>query len=129
MPVRLKVKRPESLLVLSKILPQHVPQSLGLLRAEINQLVIANGYLLRALAGSQAKYELEVPDAYAHLHAVGIGFAIIRGLGNVQLWLLCGWTHGFFRLLPLMPIGPAGSGSEKTTIFRPIREAFIRIRE
>jgi hypothetical protein len=42
---------------------------------------------------------LKIPDADADLHAVGVGLAVVRGVGKVHLGLLRGWTHGFSRLL------------------------------
>ena len=81
MAVGLKVERAEGLLVLGEILSQNIPQRLGLLRAQKDALLIADVDLLGALAGSQAENEQKVPHADAHLHAVGIDFAIVRGLG------------------------------------------------
>src|ERR1035438_3445214 len=101
--LRLQVQRAEGLLVLRQILSQHVPQGLGLLRAQEDGLVVANRYLVGAGARSQAEDQLEVPNAHAHLHAIGIGLAVVGGLGKVQLRLLCRWTHGYTRLLPPEP--------------------------
>jgi len=107
-PVRLQVYRAKGLLILGKMLTQHVPQSFGLLRAQINELVIADGYLLRAFACGDAKGKLEIPHAYAHLHAVGVGLTIVRGLDDVQLRLLRGWSHGFISLLRCAGLRPVG---------------------
>src|ERR1017187_7552226 len=60
-----------------QILAQHVPQGLGLLRAEEDGLVVANRYLVGAGAQGQAEDKLEVPNAHAHLHAIGIGLAVV----------------------------------------------------
>jgi len=73
--VRLQVKCAEGLLVLGQVLSQHVPQSLGLLRAEENRIVVADGDLVGSVARSQAEDQLEVPDADADLDAVGVGLA------------------------------------------------------
>jgi hypothetical protein len=59
---------------------------------------------------------LEIPHAHAHLYAVGIGFAEIRGLDKVHLGLLRGWTHDFTRLLyagPAPPLRSRTSGDPK----------------
>ena len=100
--LRLEVERAEGLLVLGQVLPQHIPQSLGLLRAEENGIVVADGDLVRSVAGGQAEDQLEVPNADADLDAVGVGFAVVGGLDKVHLGLLRGWTHGFSRLLRLV---------------------------
>ena len=85
--------------------PSTFQQSLGLLRAEVDGLVIADGDLIGAFAGGEAKDELKIPDADANLDAVGVGFAIIGRLGKVELGL-CGWTHGSIRLLRLGAAAP-----------------------
>ena len=90
---------PESLLVLGDVLTQHIPKGFCLLWAEVDGLVVMDGDFFRGLAGGQAEDELEVPDADAHLHAVGVGFAVIGGLGKGQLRLLRIGIHDEPRLL------------------------------
>ena len=85
MALRLQVERAEGLLVLGQILPQHIPQGLGLLRAEKDGLMVADGDLVGAFAGGQAEDQLEVPDADANLHAVGVGLAVVGGLDEIHL--------------------------------------------
>ena len=63
--------------------------------------VVADGDLIGGIAGGQAEDQLEVPDADADMDAVGVGLAVVGGLDEVHLRLLCGWTHGFSRLLRL----------------------------
>src|ERR1700752_113593 len=70
LPLRLPFQCSERLFVLRNVLPQHIPQSLGLLRAQKDGLVVANRHLVGAVARCQTKYKLEIPDADAHLHAV-----------------------------------------------------------
>jgi hypothetical protein len=41
---------------------------------------------------------LEVPDTDANLYAVGVGLAVVGGLDEGHLRLLCGWTHSLSRL-------------------------------
>ena len=101
MALRLQVQRAEGLLVLREVLPQHVPQRLGLLRAQEDGLVVADGHLLGAFARSQAEYELKIPHAHAHLHAVGIGLAVVGGLGKIQLGLLRGLDSWFHQITPV----------------------------
>ena len=83
MTLRLQIQHSEGLLVLGEILAQNVPQGLGLLRTEKDGLVVANRYLLGALAGCEAENKLKIPHADAYLDAVGVGLAIVGGLGEV----------------------------------------------
>ena len=70
------------------VLAEHVPQRLGLLRAQVDGLVVSDGDLVGTLAGSQSEDELKIPHADAHLHAVGVGLAVIGRLGEIELGLL-----------------------------------------
>ena len=79
--LRFERERAEGLLVLGDVLPQHVPQGLGLLRTQVDGLVIADGHLVGALAGGETEDELEIPNADADLDAVGVGLAVIGRLG------------------------------------------------
>src|ERR1035437_2073517 len=97
--LRFEVEGAEGMFVLGQVLPQHIPQGFGLLRAEIDGVLIADGDLVGALAGGQTEDQLEVPDADADLDAVGVGLAVVGGLDEVHLRLLRGWTHGVSRLL------------------------------
>src|ERR1035441_2870378 len=60
--VRLQVQRAEGLFVLGEILAENVPECLGLLRAQKDGRVIADGDLFGGLAGSQSEDELEIPQ-------------------------------------------------------------------
>ena len=97
----------ERLLILGDILTEHIPKSFCLLRAEVDGLVIADGDLVRGIAGSQAEDELEVPDADAYLDAVGVSFAVIGGLGQGYLGLLRIGIHDAPRLTPPRRLGTA----------------------
>ena len=88
----------ESLFVLGDVLAEHVPQGLGLLGTQVDCLVVFDSDLVGTLTGSQSKDELEIPHADANLDAVGVGFAVIGRLGEIELRLR-GWTHDFIRLL------------------------------
>ena len=86
--LRFQIQLPEGLLILGKILAQHIPKRFGLLWAQKNSLVIANGHLFGAVAASQAEHELKIPYANANLHAVGIGLTVIVALDKIHLRLL-----------------------------------------
>jgi len=68
--LRLQRDCPERLLILRNVLPENVPERLGLLRAEIYSLGILNGHRFRRFLMYKAKNKQEVPHADAHLHAV-----------------------------------------------------------
>src|SRR5665213_4115023 len=65
--LRLQVQGAEGLFVLGEILAENVPEGLGLLRAQKDGRVIADGDLLGVLAGGQAEDKLKIPYADAHL--------------------------------------------------------------
>jgi hypothetical protein len=96
--LRLEVECTESLFVLGEILSKDVPQCLCLLRTEEDGLVIADGHLVRAVAGCKAEDEREVPHADADLDTVCIGFAIVGGLNDIHLRLLRGRRHSSYSL-------------------------------
>ena len=98
MAVRFQVQFAERLFVLGEILSEHIPQGLGLLRTQEDRAVITDVHLFGAFAGGEPENELEVPHAHAHMHAVGIYFAKIGGLGNIELGLLKVLTHSLIRL-------------------------------
>lgn len=84
---RIELDFPERALVIRDILVQDGGQGLGLLWAQIDSLKIA--YLdlrLRLLLHGPEDQE-KVPHIDSHLHAVGIGFPIIAGIGDVEIWL------------------------------------------
>ena len=64
--------------VLFEVLAEHVPQGFGLLRAEVDALLIVNGHLFRRLLLRRTEGEEKVPYADANLHAIGVGFAWCR---------------------------------------------------
>ena len=78
----------EGLLVLGDVLAEDVPEGFGLLRAKEDGVAIADGDLLGRVASGDAEDELEVPHADPDLDAVGIGFAVIGGLGDLDVGLL-----------------------------------------
>jgi hypothetical protein len=60
--------------------------------------VVADRHLVGAVAGSEAKDQREVPNAYAYLNAVCIGLPVIGGLGDIHLGLLQGRSHSSYSL-------------------------------
>src|SRR5579875_1528058 len=114
-PFGLEVERAKGLLVLSQVLAQHVPQGIGLLRAEEDGCVIANRHLIGAVAGGKAEDELKIPHADAHLHTVGVGLAVVGRLGKIQLGLRWCLTHDENRLRceGLLLTAGAGQGEKR----------------
>jgi hypothetical protein len=78
----------EGLLVLCEVVSDYIPESLGLLWAEVDALEVLDVDLVRGLLGHRAEDEQEVPDAHADLNAVGVAVAVAVGLGELQLGLL-----------------------------------------
>src|SRR6185437_15579974 len=93
MSLRLKCDGSEGLLVLGEVLAQHVPEGLGLLRAEVNAVAVFDRDLMRSVLMRDAEVEEEVPNAGAHLNAVGVGFAVLGRFIDVDLGLV-GCRHG-----------------------------------
>jgi hypothetical protein len=79
---RLKSDLSESLLVLGKVLSKDVEQRLGLLRAQIDALLVLDDHVIRRRRVGKTEKKENVPDADTNLHAVGVGFAIIGTLGD-----------------------------------------------
>lgn len=75
----------EGAFVANYVLLQKSEQGFGLLRAEVNALKVANFHLGFGLLLQSSEDEEEVPDIHAHLHAVGIGLAIIRRIGQLNI--------------------------------------------
>src|SRR5271157_1150868 len=83
----------ESVLVVDQVLLQDGVQRLGLLRAEIDSLEVADLDARFILLRQGAEDEKEVPDVDAHLHAVGVVLAVIGGIGQLNRWLRNGSVH------------------------------------
>ena len=65
--------------ILHDVLAQHVPERLGLLRAQVNSLEVL--YLHQILRGLRhgAERQQKIPHADANLDAIGVPVAIIGG--------------------------------------------------
>ncbi len=81
-PDGLKRDLAEGLLVLRKVLPKDVEERFRLLGAEINALLVFDDNVVRRRGMRKTEKKEDVPDADADLYAVGVGFAIVRALGD-----------------------------------------------
>ena len=86
------------LLVLGEILAKHTQKCLGLLWTQVNTVAILYSDLIWCLLMDDAEIQKEIPNAYAHLNAVGIGFAIIGRLAELNLGLGMAGVHGAYRV-------------------------------
>ena len=77
----------EGTLVAGDVLLQQPEQRFGLLRAKIDALKVANLDLGFGLLLQGAENHKEVPDIHSHLHAVGIGFAVVWSIGQLDVRL------------------------------------------
>ena len=77
----------EGTLIIRHVLLQNRHQSFGLLRAEIDSLKIVNLDLGLALLLHGPKDQKEIPDIYADLHAIGIAFAIVGIIHQLDIRL------------------------------------------
>lgn len=87
---RLKRNGAEGLLILGEVLAEHIEECLGLLRAQIDALEAADGDLIGRVLVGGAEGEEEIPDAGAHLHAVGVALAIVGRFRDVDPGLCIG---------------------------------------
>ena len=85
--VRIKLDLAEGAFVIGDVLMQDRCQRLRLLWTQIDTLKIAHFNLILGLLLHGAKNQKEVPDADPHLHAVGIGFAIIGSIDQIKIRL------------------------------------------
>ena len=88
----------EVALVLGDVLAEEVVQGLGLLGAEVDALEVFDLHLVGSLLFHGAEDHEEIPDGEANLHAVGVGFAVIRGFVQRDLCVVGlgdGLAHGY----------------------------------
>jgi hypothetical protein len=84
---RIQLDLPEGRLVAVDILLQQSEQRLGLLRAQVNALKVADLDLRLILLLHGAKHEEEIPHVHSHLHAVGIVFPVVGGINQLDIGL------------------------------------------
>jgi hypothetical protein len=77
----------EGALVADDILLQQSEQCLGLLRAEVDALEVANLDLRFGLLLQGSEHHEEVPDIHPHLHAVGVGLAVVGSIDQLDVRL------------------------------------------
>src|SRR5439155_14404384 len=73
--------------VIGDVLLQDRGQRFGLLRAQVNALKISDLDLAFRLLLHGTEHQEEIPNIDAHLHAVGIGLAVIGSTDDVKIWL------------------------------------------
>src|SRR5450631_3888926 len=84
--------------ILFEILPQHVPQSLGLLRTQINSVLILYRQFLGICLLSCSEGEKEIPYTDTDLNAIRIAFTVFRRLRNDNSRRLIGLIHSVHSL-------------------------------
>src|SRR5438105_3536237 len=84
---RIKFDLAKGALVTDYVLLQDIEQRLRLLRAQIDALEVIDLDLGLALLLQGAKGQEKVPDIDPHLHAVGIIFAIVGGVDELDIGL------------------------------------------
>ncbi len=82
----------ERAFVANDVLLEKSQQGLGLLRAEINALKVANLDLGFGLLLKSAEDEKEVPDIHTHLHTIGVRLPIVGAVGQLDV-RLCWKAH------------------------------------
>src|SRR3569623_1652994 len=87
---RLQSKLAEGRLILRKVVLQHLQQRLGLLRTEINALVVLQLDLLGRILPHGSELKEDVLNAHPDLYAVCIVGAVVRSLRRDDGWLLVG---------------------------------------
>src|SRR5579864_4707651 len=76
-PLRFQPDLAESGLVLVDVLLQHVQKRFGLLRADVDALKVLDGDVIGSSLVHTAEQKEEIPQVYAHLHAVRVAFTVI----------------------------------------------------
>src|SRR5215471_1907234 len=84
---RIELDLSKGALVIGHILLQDGGQRFGLLWAQVDTLEIPHFHLALRLLLHSAKDQEKIPDIYPHLHAVGIGLAIIRRIEDCEIGL------------------------------------------
>src|SRR6185437_1269697 len=82
----LQINSPEGLLILRQVLSQQIPESLGLLRTDIDSLKVSQDDFVGGILAGGAKHQHKVPYTGPYLNAVGIAVAIVLRLNDVDIW-------------------------------------------
>src|SRR5579884_2235395 len=91
--LRLELDFPKCRLILIDVLLQNVEQSFRLLRAEIDALKVGNRNAIGRVLIDGAEHQKKVPQVHPDLHAIRIAFAIVGGLGQLDLGLTLRGSH------------------------------------
>jgi hypothetical protein len=90
--LRLELDLAEGRLVLRDILLENVEERLGLLRTDVDTLKIMNLNVVGGRLINFAERQKEIPQVDPHLNAIGVIFAIVRGLHQLDPGS-CGLSH------------------------------------
>src|SRR6266853_1526805 len=85
---RIKLDLAKRGFIVSYILLQQRHQGFSLLRTEINSLKVSQFHLCLGTLLHGPEDEKKIPDVYANLHAVRIGFAVVGGLHEFHIRLV-----------------------------------------
>src|SRR6185437_2531958 len=96
--VRLQGNGSEGLLILGEVLAEHVQESLGLLRTEIDAVIVFDRDLIGRVLMRDAEVQKKVPDADPYLNAGGVGFAVVVRFGDLKFGLRMSGCHDAFRV-------------------------------
>src|ERR1035438_9279228 len=99
--LRLQLDLAEGLLILRDVLVQNIRQSLRLRRAQVHAMMIQDVDAVGPRLVHGAEQEEKIPKADADLHAIGVVFAIVGSVGELDLgWRLL-WIHICFGSMPI----------------------------
>jgi hypothetical protein len=100
----------ECALVVRHVLVENRGKGLCLLRAQINPLKVAHLDLTLRLLLHGSEDEEKVPNINTHLHAVGIGLAVVGGANDIKIWL-CRINHTAHSLAEGREMGESIKGN------------------
>ena len=80
----LDVNVAEGRFVLGDVLLENVEEGLGLLRAKVDALEVVDVDKVRRVLGDETEHEEKVPEIGANLDGVGIAFAVVGAVDQVN---------------------------------------------
>src|ERR1700747_1617800 len=95
-------------LISRNVLLENRHKCLCLLRTQIDSLKITDFHLSLALLLQGAEHQEEIPNIYAHLHAVSIVFAVVRRVEQLDIGLR-GYGHKCFSVAAARLVSKAGT--------------------